>query len=712
MSPSTENLKARLVSLGTQFYQYFMLSLRKQTPVSFTVVFLTILATVKFNQYLLLEFHTSPAVILMPTGISLALIYLGGYRLWVPVFLAGLVASFWNPSTASFIPSLTSLILAFVISLAYTLQSMLGAFILKRLNFLGTLGRTRCALILLGVALVLPTLGPTIATSTQWLLGTLALPYADAWTRTWAGGVMSIIVFTPLITTWYRQRAKKTRKEFVESVIALTVLVVMIYVVFWTNLPAVNIFVSLYVFFAVLFWIGLRMRPRITATAIFLIAALGMAGSIIAHPSAVALNQQLFADELFIILIAPIFFILTALVEERKVSAKEALERAQELEEANKKLSVEDHAKNEFLATLAHELRNPLAPVISSLELLKIKAQERNLPDMIELVDVATTHNATLVQLIDDLLELSRITRNKIQLKKEHIKLQTTVGQALRTVDTLYRSLGHTLKVDIPKEDVWIDADPLRLEQILVNLLNNAAKYTPMGGNVALEVVYDPEKGLRMSVKDSGIGIEPQMFGKIFEPFVQSAEGSTGLGIGLSLTRKLVELHGGNIWVESEGLGKGSNFIVVLPNGSIGIDGTSSVRRKIGTVTPPEKKLSRSYNILVVDDNRAAVSGLKKLLEYSGHTVFVAYDGEDAIKKMRDHLPEVALLDIGLPGGMDGYALGRYLRQTYGSDLTLIALTGYGQDDDKAKAHDAGFNFHLTKPVGIADIQSILSSLQ
>jgi signal transduction histidine kinase len=704
MSTTTKAEQSVLVQVVTKYYRYFMRSLYSQRPLSFFIVFLATLGALKLNQFLLFEFNSSPAVILMPTGIMIASIYLGGYRMWVPVFLAWVLSGLTSP----FNPSI---VVVCVIAVAYTVQALIGAYLLNKFKFLGTLGRTRDSFILLGIALLVPALAPTVTTLVQNLLDALTVSMWESWSRAWAGGVLSIIVFTPLITTWYKQRTKKTKIQLIETLLALVALVVMTYLIFWTTLPQLNIFISLYIFFGVLFWIGLRMRPRIVATAIFIVSAVGMAGSIIAHPNpAVALNAQLFADELFIILIAPIFYILTALVEERKVSAQEALMRAEKLQEVNQKLSQEDDAKNQFLATLAHELRNPLAPVMSSLELMKIKARERNEADTEELVDIAITHNITLIKLIDDLLELSRISRNKVQLKIKTIRLEEVVAQAMRTVESLYNAQGHTLSVSMPEVVVWVNADPLRLEQILVNLLNNAAKYTPKGGRVVLDIVYNPQKGLRVSITDNGIGIEPGMKSKIFEAFVQTAEGSSGLGIGLSLTKRLVELHGGTIWVESEGKGRGSEFIFVLPASSVQTQPAAEHERRF--ISNEENLGMKTYKILVVDDNRAAALGLSKLLEYSGHTVEVAYDGEDAIEKLKRFDADVALLDIGLPGGMDGYSLARYLRKIYGERLYLIALTGYGQEDDKEAAREAGFNHHLTKPVSIQDIREVLALLQ
>lgn len=668
-------------------------------------IFLTMFGILKLNQFLFFHFDTNPAIILMPVGIALAAVYLWGYRMWFPLTCAWLLNSLMSPAHPP-LPVIIS------ISIAYPLQALIGAYILKRLNFLGSLARTRCAIVLITVALTLPAIAPTITTTVQWLCGSLLVPGWTSWTRAWAGGVMSIMLFTPLITTWYRHRTKKTRKEFIESVAAMFSLIVAIYLTFWTKISPEFTFFTLYLLLTILFWVGLRMHPRITATALFLVAALGMAGTIISHPSTTSpLSSQLLANELFIILIAPIFYILTALVEERRRIAREAGARALELEEANHKLSREDDAKNTFLAMLAHELRNPLAPVISSLEMIKIRTNELNRPDIAQLVEIAESHSRTITLLLDDLLDISRISQRKFKLQKENVEINTIVKQAERTFNVLHKHRNHTLSISLPDESVWIEADPLRLEQIIVNLLNNAAKYTNPGGHITLRVTREAGKYLRIRVKDNGIGIDARMIKRIFEKFVQSDENNFGLGIGLWLTKRLTELHGGRIHVQSEGLGKGAEFIVMLPDvQSVTLPLAASMRRlRKGFSSAPKEEPRRTYNILLVDDNEAAADALRKLLEYKGHTVTTAYSGPAAIEKMRTVKAEVILLDIGLPG-MNGYEVAKKLRQEYGSSsLTLIALTGYGQEVDKENARMAGFDHHLTKPVGIEDIEGVLS---
>ncbi len=653
MSPSLEP-QGYTLPVGTNLYVSFMRTIRQQDIVSFLAVFISILVAIKLNQYIFFHFNTSPAIIFLPTGIALAAVYLGGYRMWVPIAAAwflGSVTSFSHPT----------LVVDAAATVGYTLEAVIGGYALARLKFVGDLARTRDAFILIAASLLLPVIAPSITASVQWLTHALPSSVWVTWSRAWAGGALNILVLLPLITTWYRDRTTKTFRKLLEITLALLALAFVTYLVFWSPLVQANGFIVLYALFAILFWIGLRMHPRIITTAVFLVMLLSFAGSLIARPTTTTkLDQQLLSDELFIVLIVPIFLILAALVEERRVKERE-------LEEAIDKLSQEDQAKNEFLATLAHELRNPLAPIVSSLELMRLEARQLARPNLMQLIDVTDRYNAMIVHLLDDLLDISRISHRKFKLQKESLELRPVVEHAVRTVDAMYKANNHTLSVSMPEETLWIEADPLRLRQILINLLNNAAKYTNPGGNIVLSVVFDPDRGLRISVRDNGVGIEPHMLKKIFEPFVQSDESRSGLGIGLSLTNHLVNLHDGVVWAESEGLGRGSDFIVVLP-------GADRVRLPLRVATPKRrrrefpfigKRSQRKRSILIVDDNKAAAESLGKLLEHGSHTVAFAYDGSSAIAKMKNAEADAVLLDIELPD-MDGYEVARSLRQEHG----------------------------------------------
>ncbi len=707
MSRHKENPHGTTLPLGNSFYPYFIRTFFKQELLSFFVVFLSIFGILKYGQYIFFHFNTSPAVILTSVGVEVAAIYLGGYRMGVPIMFARFLATLTSPAHP------LPVVIVFS-TFVYTLQAIIGGYVLRRLGFKATIGTVRSALILISTSVVLPVIASTTVLLVEWQSGTLPPSVFAAWGRAWAGGVFSIIMFTPLITSWCKETYKKTTSQIIETSVALCFLTLAIYLTFWTPLPQGNLFLILYLLFTVLFWVALRMHPRITAAALFMVATLGIAGTISTHFGTNPLSEQLVANELFILLIAPIFFILSSLVEERRAGMAAAAIHVSELESAHHKLFLEDQSKSVFLATLAHELRNPVAPVVSAIELMRIKVKEEGGPDILHLINIADTHIATLTHLLDDLLDITRISKKKFRLQKENVELQSVITNSLQTVNALYTSRNHSLSISMPEESLWIEADPLRLEQIFVNLLNNAAKYTAPGGHILLSVVHNKEKGLRIGVRDNGVGIEPHMLGKIFEYFIQANDRSAaGLGIGLSLTKRLVELHGGEIWAESEGLNCGSEFIVVLPvSKSIQLPLIAPTKGRRKSFFPFQNKFTeKKYSILIVDDNEAAAEGLGKLLEHSGHTISLAFDGPAAIKKMRDTTTPIVLLDIGLPG-MDGYSVARYLRQKHDTKpLVLIALTGYGQREDKAKAHQAGFDYHLTKPVSIGDIQNILTQL-
>lgn len=681
-------------------YSSFLRTLREQEVASFLLVFLSVLAMLKANQYLFYHFTTSPAIILMPTGIGLAAAYLGGYRMWLPIACAWFLALLSGPSQSS-------LLFIIVATAAYTLQAVLGGYILNRYNFLGTMEHARCALIFVGTALVIPVVAPSIVTGVQWLTGSLSVTAWTSWSRAWAGSVMSIMVFTPLITTWVKHHTAKSPKEFVESILALSALILAIYLTFWTTLPQINTFLILYLLFAVLFWIGLRMHPRITALALFLTMALGMVGSIIAHPSAIPLNQQLLSDELFMILIAPIFFILVALVQERRGALETLTGHVGKLEVALNKISSEDKAKKEFLGILAHELRNPLATVLSSIELLKMQGiWAPNAPKILETID---DRARVMVRLLDDLLDITRISQKKLGLQKETVSLDRFIDKLEDTVQPLVRKYGHTLSITKPDQELFVDADSTRLEQIFMNLLTNAAKYTKSPGSIDLVVRRDGNMAM-VHVRDSGVGIPKKMLKRIFEPFFQIDQskdsGREGIGVGLPLTRQLVEMHDGTIEAISGGTNAGSEFIVRLPLSIHAQKTLSSALRVLHNRARTVRRVKHTRRILVVDDNETASESLARMLELRGHAVAVAYNGREALEKASQFKPEVVVLDIGLPD-IDGYKVAAGL-QRHKSPYFLIALTGYGQEEDKERARQAGFHYHLTKPAGFKEIEAVL----
>ena len=363
----------------------------------------------------------------------------------------------------------------------------------------------------------------------------------------------------------------------------------------------------------------------------------------------------------------------------------------------------QDQRKDEFLATLAHELRNPLAPIRTGLELLKLAPSIDATVKTREIMERQVEH---MVRLIDDLLDVSRITRGKIELKKERVDVRKVLDTALELSRPFIEESRHELLVSTPEEALLFDADPVRMAQVVSNLLNNAAKYTPEGGRIELSAERDGNEVV-IRVRDNGVGLTSEALSKVFELFNQVGKtldrSQGGLGIGLALVKRLVEMHNGHVTAESEGLGKGSTFIVRLP-----LAATQKIGGRRVAGDHRSRSLSIPRRILVVDDNVDGAETLAMLLMLSGHTVERAHTGPDALKAAHAFQPRVMFLDIDLPG-MSGYEVARQLRSDSTMDgLILVALTGWGSEDDRRQAKNIGFDHHLTKPVEIEKLHSLL----
>ena len=359
--------------------------------------------------------------------------------------------------------------------------------------------------------------------------------------------------------------------------------------------------------------------------------------------------------------------------------------------------------KDEFLATLAHELRNPLAPVRNAVQILKAKGPPDQ--DSAWARDVIDRQVAQMARLLDDLLDVSRITRGKLELRRQRVELGGVVETAVETSRPLIEAGGHELTVDLPPGPVHLDADPVRLAQVLSNLLNNAAKYTERGGRIHLAAERNGASVL-VSVKDTGIGVEGEMLPRLFEMFSQAkpalerAQG--GLGIGLALVRGLVEMHGGCVTARSDGPGTGSEFAVHLPLAE------SPPRQELPAPSAADVPRPPACRILVADDNRDAADSLAMMLELMGNAVRTANDGQEAVEVAAEFRPDVALLDIGMPR-MNGYEAARRMRaEPWGRGLVIVALTGWGQEEDRRRSREAGFDVHLVKPVDPAAIEKVL----
>jgi signal transduction histidine kinase len=412
-----------------------------------------------------------------------------------------------------------------------------------------------------------------------------------------------------------------------------------------------------------------------------------------------------------------------------------------ELEAANRSLQSEiterarveqalkeaDRHKDEFLAMLAHELRNPLAPIHNAIELMRIKPL--NDPQLNWARDVIARQLTSLTRLVDDLLDVSRITRGKINLTRQLVELEALISRAIETVHPLFDEHKHQLTLELPEPGVKVFGDPTRLTQAIANVLGNAAKYTDEGGQIIVSAMVR-DADVEISIRDNGIGIRPEMLPHVFELFTQLERGDGrtqgGLGIGLALVQRLVQMHGGDVSAASEGPGKGSEFVIRLPllreeaddepveaKPEQVVDAPATMSEMASVVTPlvTASAARMARRILIADDNNDALESLATLLQLSGHEVYTATNGGTALQSVERHLPEVVLLDIGMPL-LDGYEVARRIRsQPWGQRITLVALTGWGQDSDRRRSREAGFDSHLVKPLDLETLTDLLARL-
>jgi two-component system CheB/CheR fusion protein len=390
-----------------------------------------------------------------------------------------------------------------------------------------------------------------------------------------------------------------------------------------------------------------------------------------------------------------------AVVVWRDVTDRERL--IEEIAASNAALAEADRRKDEFLAMLGHELRNPLGAIASAAYLIRLRASGG--PEVARALEILERQIQNSSRLIDDLLDVSRITRGAIQLKREPVELGAVVASAVEAQRFAIDAGRHEVTLRLPDEPIHAQGDPTRLEQVVSNLVNNAAKYTREGGRIGVELSLEGDRAV-IRVRDSGVGISPELLPRIFDLFVQGdttlARGASGLGLGLTVVRRLVEMQGGAVSASSAGPGKGSEFAVSLP----------VLRRvRLAQAAPAAARARRRARILLVEDNADAADSLAAVLRLIGHEVTVARDGHAALRAAAAVSPDVVLLDIGLPG-IDGYEVGRRLRSAFPARAAVIVgLTGYGQDHDRERSREAGFAFHLTKPVSPQALDAVLASV-
>jgi signal transduction histidine kinase/ActR/RegA family two-component response regulator len=389
---------------------------------------------------------------------------------------------------------------------------------------------------------------------------------------------------------------------------------------------------------------------------------------------------------------------------ERELEERRRVEDALRLSEA--RLADASRRKDQFLAVLSHEIRGPLAPIQNALHVLQ---RDPNGPLAAQARDIVERQATHMARITDDLFDLSRISSGTILLRKERIDLSELVRRAVGDYRTTLEAAGLTVEAHLPKHPLWTNGDSTRLTQILTNILQNAAKFTEAGGRVTVTLLGDPNgTSATIGIRDTGLGMDGEHLARVFEAFRPGARmydrGGGGLGIGMALAKGLAELHGGRISASSDGAGLGSQFTVEIP-----LEREAPVRENTTKYTPERAKC---YKILVVEDCIDAAESMEMLLNLMGHEVEKAYDGPVGIELAKRFQPDIVICDIGLPGPLDGYAVAQILRRDFPRGKTfMIALTGYGQHEDQVRSHEAGFDFHVTKPADPKELERLLASL-
>jgi signal transduction histidine kinase/CheY-like chemotaxis protein len=645
--------------------------------------------------------NTFATFIWPPSGIALAGFILYGWRVWPAIFCAAFLV---NVSIGA------SMFVALGIALGNTFAPAVGASLLKWYTAYTsdhpTFPRLRDNIGIILSAMLIPVATATIGSLCLLLGNGIGLAaFAATWSTWWIGDLLGILILTPFILKWFnRPLFERTLVQQIELLLAFTTVVVTSYVIFWMPHTA-----FLYYIFIPLTWAALRTGPRGVTLSVLAVACISVSGTLAGHGPFAA--DGLIFLQLFLITVSSILLIFSSTVEERRNVFETLQQRADDLEIALETIRSEDEAKKEFIGVLAHELRNPLATILSSIELINLQGvAAANTSLLLTTID---ERSRAMVRLLDNLLDISRISKKKLTLQKETISVTQFIDSLESIVRPLMKRYGHEFALVRPAEDLYLRADPVRLEQICMNLLANAARYTKARG--AIEVVIGKEEQkLAIHIRDSGVGIPRGMLRRVFEPFFhvdRSQVSSEGLGIGLTLTRELVEMHGGSIEARSGGIGTGSEFIIRLPlmgtpkEASV-LPVMSSSPARTQTQAHTARLPKHTHKILIVDDNKDAADALSQLLEIRGNSTAIAYSGAEAVEKALQFEPEVVFLDIGLPD-MSGYDVALKLR-AQGKPYFLIALTGYGQDDDISKAKKSGIDQHLTKPAGFKEIQAVL----
>jgi signal transduction histidine kinase len=634
------------------------------------------------------------------SGAALALLLLRGTRLW-PAIAAGALAA----NLASGAP----LGAAIGISLGNTLEGLLGASIAVRMGLQPGLRRRHDVFALLGVVSPLaPTVAATLGVASLCLFGAEVWgDFGRLWFSWWLGDALGILIVAPFVLTWIDQARRGWRlTRSAEAAVLGIILILLSMVVFST---AGGRYPVHYLTFPAVIWSAMRLGQHATAS-IALGAALIATVATLAGRGPFVYSSghlSLLHAELFMAVIAATGLVLGAVMAERNRAEREAKRVAEAITETARQLTREHKRKDEFLTVLAHELRNPLAPLQNAVTLLA--RAPTNTAVVAQAQGVLERQLRHLVRLVDDLLDLARIRSGKILLAPEPIVLANAMRDAIEMAQPMITAHRHDLRVRLPDQPITLEGDPTRLPQLIANLLNNAAKYTPAGGRIDLEARAE-ETGVTIRVRDSGIGMTADTLGEVFELFAQARTAHTiegGLGVGLPVARALANLHGGTLEAHSEGPGRGSEFILQLPV-KLPTGQESAQQDAIGPKSPVLGSAA-ALRVLVCDDNADATDTLVALLRNMGYEACAVYEGGSALGKASEFRPDVMVLDLGMPG-LDGYAVAEAVRNDVAlTGVRLVALSGYGQPEHRKRTAEAGFDVHLVKPV---DIEMLVAALR
>ena len=635
-------------------------------------------------------------------AIAVTALFFAGIELWPVLLCATLVATFAagaSPLTLIVMPA------------AQTLQAVLGAYLLRQARVDPLFRRFKDIFFLFVIVLTVAIIAPTFEALTHIVDATISHTVATipSWGYHYTASVFALIILTPFLLRWFaKPRFSRPWLELLETGAVFLLLIVTDYLLFIEGVTNVGSLPLVYFLLVPLFWIALRLRPRFVTLSLVITSGFALA-ALISGPSVpiAVYNEQLFQLEIFMIILAGMFYIVVSLEEDRRLHSNLMRSQLATLENAVARVTSESQTKNDFIAVLAHELRNPLAPIMSSIEFLQLKPnREKEEVDMLAMME---DRMQTVRRLLDDLLDISRIAEGKFTLRKETIDVENVARRAVVSSSHHFKNRHQSFTFKAPKSPLLIEGDAVRLEQVVSNLLTNASKYSDSGAQITL-TLERKDKQANITVTDNGIGIDPELLEHVFTPFHQLDLGDRsrkGLGIGLALVRSFVEMHDGQVVASSKGRGHGSQFTVVIPLSERGAVEAEAPQDDF-SVADTEMK-GKGPRILVVDDNDAAAWGIGRLLELQGCRVSYAYDGAQAISQVASKKFDIMLLDLGLPD-QDGYSVAKTVRAR-GYHGRIIALTGYGSDYTRRNVEGVGIESYLVKPAGLADLKKAIPEL-